>query len=78
MREPIWIETERPLCVPTSYAAHDYDPNAQTYADLQSMYLLCQSLYMAGFAQSTHTHCLTQEGACAQALKSYEDLQSVH
>jgi hypothetical protein len=33
------------------YAAHDHDPYVLTYADLQSMCLLCESLYMAGLAQ---------------------------
>jgi hypothetical protein len=42
------------------YAAHDHDPNVLTYADLQSMYLLCKSMYVAGLAQSTSTHSLTQ------------------
>ena len=48
------------------------------HADLPSMYLLCKSLCMAGFAQNTNAHFLTQEGACAQTLESYEDLQRVH
>ncbi len=48
------------------------------HADLSSMYLLCKSLCMAGFAQTTNAHCLTQEGACAQTLESCDDLQRVH
>ena len=61
----------------SSYAAHDHDPNcADIYADLQSMYLLCKSMHMAGLTQSIHS--LTHERTCAQALKSFEDLQSVH
>jgi hypothetical protein len=45
----------------SSYAAHEHDPNcADIYADLQSMYFLCKSWYMAGFAQSMSTHSLTQ------------------
>ena len=48
------------------------------HADLPSMYLLCKSFCMAGFAQNTNAHFLTQEGACAQTLESYEDLQRVH
>ncbi len=59
----------------SSYAAHGHDPNcADIYVDLQSMYLLCKSKHMAGLAQSTSIHSLTQ--ASAQALKSFEDLQS--
>jgi hypothetical protein len=45
----------------SSYAAHDHDPNrADIYADLQSMYLLCKPMHMAGLAQSTSPHSLTQ------------------
>jgi hypothetical protein len=45
----------------SSYAAHDHDPNrADIYADLQSMYLLCKCMHMAGLAQSTSAHSLTQ------------------
>ncbi len=45
----------------SSYAAHDHDPNcADIYADLQSMYLLCECMHMAGLAQSTSKHSLTQ------------------
>jgi hypothetical protein len=44
----------------------------------QSMYLLCKSVSEAGFAQSTNTHFLSQQGTFAQTLKTYEDLQSVH
>jgi hypothetical protein len=33
---------------------------ALAYADLQSMYLLCKSMHMAGLAQSTSIHSLTQ------------------
>jgi hypothetical protein len=45
----------------SSYAAHDHDPNcADIYADLQSMYLLCKSMHMAGLAQSTSANSLTQ------------------
>ncbi len=46
----------------SSYAAHDHDPNrADIYADLQSMYLLCKPMHMAGgLAQSTSTNSLTQ------------------
>jgi hypothetical protein len=44
----------------SSYAAHDHDPNVLTYADLQSMCLLCKSMHMAGLAQSTSAHSLAQ------------------
>jgi hypothetical protein len=64
MREPIWMETETAHMNETqfiSYAAHDHDPNcADIYADLQSMYLLYKSMHMAGLAQSTSAHSLTQ------------------
>ena len=64
MREPMWMGTETAYMNETrlsSYAAHDHDPNcADIYADLQSMYLLCKSMYVAGLAQSTSTHSLTQ------------------
>jgi hypothetical protein len=60
----MWMGTETAHMNETllsSYAAHDHDPNcADIYADLQSMYLLCKSMHMAGFAQSTSTHSLTQ------------------
>jgi hypothetical protein len=80
MGEPIWMETETPNeneTKFTSYAAHDYDPNVLTCGP-QSMYLLCKSVSEAGFAQSTNTHFLSQQGTFAQTLKTYEDLQSVH
>ena len=60
----MWMGTETAYMNETrlsSYAAHDHDPNcADIYADLQSMYLLCKSMYVAGLAQSTSTQSLTQ------------------
>ncbi len=44
------------------------------HADLQSMYLLCKSLCMAGFAQSTKHKLPLARRTCVQALKSYENL----
>jgi hypothetical protein len=64
MREPIGMQSETARINEawfSSYAAHGHDPNcADIYADLQSMYLLCKSMHMAGLAQSTSAHALTQ------------------
>ena len=50
----------------SSYDAHDHDPNALTYAGLQSMYLLC--IWQAWRKARAHTTSHKQEGTCAQAL----------
>jgi hypothetical protein len=73
-------ELRQTICIKHSWARMLHMTMIQMcwHADLQSLYLLCKSLYMAGFAQRTNTHFLSQEGAGDQALKSYEDLQSVH
>ena len=51
----------------SSYAAHDHDPNALTYADLHSMYLLC--IWQAWYKARAHNPSHKQQGTCAQAFE---------
>jgi hypothetical protein len=83
MREPIWMETETAHMNETqfiSYAAHDHDPNC---ADICRSSKHVPSLQIIVYGRlctkaRAHTPSHMQEGTCAQALKSFEDLHSVH
>jgi hypothetical protein len=80
--EPIWMETETAHMNETqsiSYAAHDHDPNC---ADIcrSSKHVPSLQIIVCGrlcTKARAHTPSHKQEKTCAQALKSYEDVQSV-
>ena len=59
-REPIWMGTERGNMNETRLYLMLHMTMSQVcwHAELQGMYLLCKSLYTAGFAQGTNTYFL--------------------
>jgi hypothetical protein len=83
MREPIWMETETAHMNETrlsSYAAHDHDLNVLTYMQIFKAYTFSANpcIWQAWHKAQAHTPSHKQQGTCAQALKSLQDLQSVH
>ncbi len=52
----------------SSYVAHDHDPYALTYADLQSMYLLCK-IHAYGRLGTKHEHTLPHTSKKGLVLK---------
>jgi hypothetical protein len=64
----------------SSYAAHDNDLNLLTYMQIfkACTFPVNHGIWQASHKAQAHNPSHKQEGTCAQALKSFEDLQSVH